>query len=680
MHVFSDYLQPFITWIYANPNWALLITFLISFSESLAIIGSIIPGSVTMTAIGILAGSGVMRIDLTLLAATLGAIAGDSASYALGYTFRHQLPKVWPFNRHPHWLEYGKDYFAKHGGKSVLLGRFVGPLRSIIPVIAGMMHMNRWHFLLVNVISAIGWSIVYVMPGVLIGAASTELSAERASRLFLFILGLLVVIWLAGLGIKWLLIRLNLFLRANLHRFWLWSKVHPRIASFFKSLTPGHETNHYPTAALLILLPLFFIISLILTGLVTQPLWVSVVNDPVHLFLQSLRTSLFDDFFVVLSLFIHPLPLLTLVLAIAIYSIYYRNWRMLRFWLSLILTTSVISAILALCIDIPKPNGLPGYPEHVFYPALDLTLATAMFGFLLFYVSTRYRTVLTLSLRISLFAILALAGIGIIYLGSNWLTSVLGAYSIGITLCLIHWLFFRRTKPNTSRGQLPIVFSCLLFFITTVIAYHLYFNALVQAHRPYVKQHILNEKIWWDQQQLLLPLYTKNRIGQPVGLLNIQYAGPIEPLQLALTAQGWEKQTNSFFYNLLLRFGGHESNAELPLKTQLYQSKKPEVVMTYQNTAHEHALILRLWRSNYVLFEHQQPIWLGSVLMQSKNKERFQYPESSANPFQAMLPAIMGFEMRVIKLEKSVLKSLSQPYPPNLLLIDNFQKESRKQN
>src|SRR5262245_55948100 len=142
MHLFTDYIEPLTIWLYAHPRWALLITFLVALTESLAIIGSIIPGSVTMTAIGILAGAGVMRIDLTFLAAILGAIAGDSSSYLLGYAFRDQLITIWPFSRYPNWLLYGKEYFARHGGKSILVGRFIGPLRSIIPLIAGMMHMS----------------------------------------------------------------------------------------------------------------------------------------------------------------------------------------------------------------------------------------------------------------------------------------------------------------------------------------------------------------------------------------------------------------------------------------------------------------------------------------------------------------------------------------------------------
>ena len=101
MQVFAEYVQPVTVWLTNNPHWALFITFLISFSESLAIIGSIVPGTVTMTAVGILAGSGVMRIDLTLLAAILGAIAGDSASYFLGFYYSDSLSKIWPFSKHP---------------------------------------------------------------------------------------------------------------------------------------------------------------------------------------------------------------------------------------------------------------------------------------------------------------------------------------------------------------------------------------------------------------------------------------------------------------------------------------------------------------------------------------------------------------------------------------------------
>ncbi|MBA4697619.1 MAG: DedA family protein [Legionella sp.] len=210
---FTDPIHITTHWLYAHPCWALIFTFLIALAESLAIIGSIIPGSITMTTVGILAGSGVMRIDLTFSAAILGAIVGDGLSYLLGYYFSDHLINKWPFRRYPQWLGYGERYFERHGGKSVLIGRFIGPLRSIIPVIAGMMKMNRWHFFFANTVSAVGWSILYVLPGILIGTAGNELPPQKASHLFFLVLSGLIGLWIFSLGVKWVYIRLSRYLR-----------------------------------------------------------------------------------------------------------------------------------------------------------------------------------------------------------------------------------------------------------------------------------------------------------------------------------------------------------------------------------------------------------------------------------------------------------------------------------
>jgi membrane protein DedA with SNARE-associated domain len=213
MHFLTYDWQIITTWLHTHPNHAVIITFLVAFAESLAIIGTLVPGSITMTAIGILAGSGVMRIDLTFMAAILGAVAGDGVSYMIGSTFSERLVQIWPFRRYPRWIAYGKEYFARHGGNSVLIGRFFGPLRSIIPMIAGMLRMSRLHFFFANVISGIGWSILYLTPGVLIGAASTDLSAEDASQLFGIILLGLTLLWLCSLAIKKIFLRFRAWLK-----------------------------------------------------------------------------------------------------------------------------------------------------------------------------------------------------------------------------------------------------------------------------------------------------------------------------------------------------------------------------------------------------------------------------------------------------------------------------------
>lgn len=669
MHLFTDYIQPFTFWLYAHPHWALFITFFIAFSESLAIVGSLIPGSVTMTAIGILAGSGVMRIDLTFLAATLGAIAGDSGSYILGYLFSDRLTNIWPFKRYPNWLDYGKDYFARHGSTSILIGRFVGPMRSIIPVIAGMMRMNRWHFLVANIISGVGWAFLYVIPGVLIGIASSELSAESATRLFALILMLLIIIWILSLGLKWLFTLANQFLGRNLNEFWIWLSRNPRLGYYSNFLTPAKEVNHYPTAALTIVLVLCFCISIITVALVIQSTWVAAVNNPVYFLIQSLRTQPFDIFFTVIILIINPLALLALMMSITMYAIYYQDWRTIRYWLSLCFTSGVVIFLLTLLVDIPKPNGLAKHYTTPTFPIIDLTLATAMLGFLMVYLSAHYRTVTVLILRISLLIILFLSGLALIYLGDNWLTSVLASYFIGATICLLYWLFYRRCMDSPKRSQLPVILSCLILALAAYISCLLYFKKLIRAHSPHHAQFVMTDQVWWNQQRSMLPIYSTNRIGRPIGLLNIQYAGSIIKLQHTLEESGWKPQSNSFFYSLLLRAGGQNAAEELPLMAQLYLDRKPILLMTYNPDNKQTLLVLRLWRSNYHLRHYRQPVWLGSVMVPPQVKDNAIMLQQPMALHNNIIRSLHGFKFNQITLPKRDLKLLPNPTSPVLLMV-----------
>ena len=188
MHFISDYTTAFTHWLQLHPEWALLIVFLVSFAESLAIVGLIIPGTVMMAMLGVLAGSGAIRIDLTIITAIVGAFMGDAASYYLGQIVSERLYTWWPFTLYPQWLHYAKVYFECHGVKSIFLGRFIGPLRSFIPVIAGMMHMKQSKFLIADFFSAILWALFYLGPGILIGTASTEISSADMRYWFMLIM------------------------------------------------------------------------------------------------------------------------------------------------------------------------------------------------------------------------------------------------------------------------------------------------------------------------------------------------------------------------------------------------------------------------------------------------------------------------------------------------------------
>jgi membrane protein DedA with SNARE-associated domain len=675
MNLFADYVQPLTNWLQANPHWSLFITFFIALTESLAIIGSIVPGSVTMTAIGILAGSGIMRIDLTLVAATLGAVCGDSLSYALGYYYRDHLVEMWPFKKYPNLLTYGKEFFSRHGGKSVLIGRFVGPLRSIIPVIAGIMNMKQWRFLIANVISAIGWSILYVMPGVFIGAAGHELSTESATRLFILILIALAAIWLASFLLKLIFITFNSFLKKHLHNVWLSARKSSVSGKLYNAVTPDGEINHYPTAGLVLLLFINLIVFLMLLLISTKTSWLNTVNYSVHFFAQSFHTTLMEAFFILCSQFTSNFTLISLYIASCLWFIYHKNKKIVFYLTSLLTFGSIISFLIAHGVQSPRPPGLlvtmPGYS----FPDQQIVMGTAFYVFILFYINTKY-SLLTNTFRSIIWTILGLSGFASVYLGDYWLTDVVSSYFIGIIICLSHWLIYRKSSYTLSAQKNPslvllLFIGAVLFF--TMISTYLNFKTLAHNHSPYHKQFSLTQSSWWNQQEPVLPLYSLNRIGNRLSLLNIQFYGDLESLESALEQNGWQHRNESFFTKLMMRFNSSNEGIKLPLLAQLYENKRPELVMTYRDKQSKLILELIIWESNYSLTDRNRPIWIGTLHQNIRDKtDQMKNVGSMANFINTLsfvMPSLNEFTLRRVEIPENMINTVMFPTAPYILLI-----------
>jgi membrane protein DedA with SNARE-associated domain len=93
------------------------------------------------------------------VAAGLGGVVGYTVSYWVGLYFKDSIHKVWPFTTHPNLIPRSEAFFEEHGLWSVFLGHFIGPVRAVIPVIAGMFSMPQIPFQIANVASAFIWAI-----------------------------------------------------------------------------------------------------------------------------------------------------------------------------------------------------------------------------------------------------------------------------------------------------------------------------------------------------------------------------------------------------------------------------------------------------------------------------------------------------------------------------------------
>lgn len=666
MHFLTNYIEPLTIWLHNNPHYAVLITFLVSFSESLAIVGTIIPGSITMTALGILAGTGVMRIDLTFISATFGAIVGDFASYSLGYYFSDRLTFVWPFNRYPQWLHYGKDFFARYGSTSVLIGRFVGPMRSIIPVIAGMMNMSRLHFLITNVISAFGWAILYLLPGVLIGSASSELSKESMTRLFVIILISLAVIWLLTIFTKWLYLRMHHYFKIKLHQWWGVLEKNPRLSTFFKCLIPDQEQQHSRTAVLLISTIISLLISFITLTLVLQNTWISSLNNFIYLFFQEIHTTFFDHLFIFVSLMLSPVPLFTFILCFTIYTVYCRELRTLGYWLCLCLVCSVVDFFLFYVIEPSRPASFLSHNNNISSPANHLIFSIALIEFLILYIKRCFSSIVITFIQFILLMLLILASLAPIYLGENWVFNLLCSASIATTLCLTHWILYRRKECSHKDSRIPLAIVFFIYILATCFVFQLDFKTLANKHSLHLEHYVINNDVWWSQNGPLLPLFSTNKIGQRTGLLNVQYVGPLSKIQKSLKKYGWKKASHSMIYHLLLRASGQHSEHKIQFTPQFYMNKRPALIMVFLNH-HRQTIILRLWRSNYHLNHHSQPIWLGSIA-----QEKFLVRRNGAlheTIQDDLLNALPNFEFKQLTIPSRYLKSLPYPISPNLFLI-----------
>ena len=99
--------------------------------------GFLIPGIFILFGVGTLIGLGMAEFTPIWIGGSLGAFLGDVLSYWVGHRYRWHLREIWPFRRMPALLDRGDRFFRRHGAKSVLAGRFIGPLRPVIPTGSG---------------------------------------------------------------------------------------------------------------------------------------------------------------------------------------------------------------------------------------------------------------------------------------------------------------------------------------------------------------------------------------------------------------------------------------------------------------------------------------------------------------------------------------------------------------
>lgn len=192
----EDLITRFGALITQHGAWAGPIVGLLAFGESLALVGLFIPATAVMISVGGLIGTGVLDPAPILFWAAAGAIAGDWVSYAIGRRIGPSIYRRWPLNRHRPMVARARLFFRRYGFISVFAGRFLGPIRATIPLVAGVMEMDRRRFQLANLASAVLWVPVMFGPGYF--AARSLGSVENITGLHILGIGVVVLVLTIG--------------------------------------------------------------------------------------------------------------------------------------------------------------------------------------------------------------------------------------------------------------------------------------------------------------------------------------------------------------------------------------------------------------------------------------------------------------------------------------------------
>lgn len=165
--------------VIANKAWAAPVVLLLAFGESMAFISLVLPFWGVLVGIGaVLGATGSFDFWSILVAAAVGAALGDWLSYWLGYHYSAQIARMWPLKNYPDLIPKGHAFFERWGAWAIVLGRFSGPLRASVPIVAGAVRMPQTTFQIANWGSAFLWAFSLMVIGGSLGQSFTYIRTK----------------------------------------------------------------------------------------------------------------------------------------------------------------------------------------------------------------------------------------------------------------------------------------------------------------------------------------------------------------------------------------------------------------------------------------------------------------------------------------------------------------------
>ena len=611
--------QSLIAYLSAHPDLALAAIFAAAFLEALAFVGTIVPGSSVVFAGGVLVGLKALDPGLAVAAAVIGAILGDGVSYWLGHHYRERIRAMWPLRRHPRLLARGEAYFQRNGGKSVFLGRFLGPVRAIVPVIAGMSNMAPAHFYAMNVLSAFGWALAHMLPGILFGA-SLQLAGAVSSRLVI-----LVAVLLAGLWLVAQVTRLAIHYAGPILA-WMRDRAVDRARAgrgaaaraTLALLDPERRESGVLLLSAVVLIGAGWLFLGIVEDVVSGDPLVRL-DRSVYDALEALRTGWGDGLMVAITELGSAYVMVPVIAIVALWLALTRRLRTLAYWIGAVVFAAL--TVLALKHAVGRVRPLNNYAaiDALSFPSGHAAVAMVVYGFLASLIGRGKRAwqkgAIALTAAV---AILAIA-FSRIYLGVHWFSDVAASLALGlawIALLTIAYATHVRERPLQA---LPV---SLLVIATVALSGGGYIAKnhaadLARYAKPEASRSI-GFDAWKGGAWLGIAAARSELAGRDEEPFRVQWVADAATVARVLGAGDWRTAPAWSSKATLLWLLPSTPIERLPVLPKFHHGEPAALSFVHSVDAHVRAIV-RLWRIADVIAQDApmpQPLWVAMVTLE----------------------------------------------------------------
>ena len=604
----SAWIDSATAWIGAHPVAAGALVFLIAFCDALVVLGIVVPALPLLLAAGALVGLGHVNGPYALAAAASGAFAGDFLSYWVGRRLGPGMRDRWPFSRYPQWLDRGETMFRRHDTKAIFIARFVGAIRPFVPAIAGMLQMPVRRYALPSLVASLAWAALFLLPGWVLGA-SYDAVAAVADRLAWVLLTLAVALALAWAAVlytwRWFADNTDALLARALH----WTRKHPRLGRHAAALV---DPNRRGAASLLVLAVCLLAISWAWFA------WLAMLlanggplrlDHSIHQALLELRHPLADRLMAGLASLGDPLVLGASAAVALAWLLWRRRWMAAAHWLAALGFGVALTALLEAVVQLPRP---PGAPAGFGFPSMSVTMVTIAFGFFAVLITRELPGRKRVWPYLLAGVVTVTVGFARLYLGAHWLSDLVGGTLFGLAWLLVLGIAYR---SHVARSFWMRPLAGLFYGSFVLVAAWQAPRAAdrlleqLQANVPAPRVVAVD---WWREGWAELPAHRNERDARLRWPLDVQVAGPLEPLRMQLEDAGWRVQPQADWVATLALMDDDLPAQEQVVLPATLDTHAEALLMLREGPGPGERMALRLWPGPVALADGT-PIWLGST-------------------------------------------------------------------